>query len=67
MKEEKENEERLEGQKTLIGLMEADRIYQELEKDKIHRNYCANLKLQEAHVTQIVSIHIIILGKYFNL
>ncbi|XP_070813017.1 cilia- and flagella- associated protein 210 [Pituophis catenifer annectens] len=53
MKEEKENEEKLEDQKTLIGLMEADRIYQELEKDKIHRNYCANLKLQEAHVTQI--------------
>uniref|UniRef100_A0A670XP44 Trichohyalin-plectin-homology domain-containing protein n=1 Tax=Pseudonaja textilis TaxID=8673 RepID=A0A670XP44_PSETE len=49
-----EKEERLEGQKLLIGLMEADRIYQELEKDKIHRNYCANLKLQEAHVAQIV-------------
>uniref|UniRef100_A0A670XRC3 Trichohyalin-plectin-homology domain-containing protein n=1 Tax=Pseudonaja textilis TaxID=8673 RepID=A0A670XRC3_PSETE len=48
-----EKEERLEGQKLLIGLMEADRIYQELEKDKIHRNYCANLKLQEAHVAQI--------------
>ncbi|XP_026540841.1 coiled-coil domain-containing protein 173 [Notechis scutatus] len=53
MKEEKEKEERLESQKLLIGLMEADRIYQELEKDKIHRNYCANLKLQEAHVAQI--------------
>ncbi|KAK9410705.1 coiled coil domain-containing protein [Crotalus adamanteus] len=53
MKEEKEKEERLEGQKILIELMEADRIYQELEKDKIHRNYCANLKLQEAHVAQI--------------
>ncbi|KAM3853729.1 cilia- and flagella- associated protein 210 isoform 2-T2 [Vipera latastei] len=53
MKEEKEKEERLEGQKTLIELMEADRIYQELEKDKIHRNYCASLKLQEAHVAQI--------------
>ncbi|XP_032072633.1 coiled-coil domain-containing protein 173 isoform X1 [Thamnophis elegans] len=52
-KEEKEKEEKLEGQKILIGLMEADRIYQELEKDKIHRNYCANLKLQEAHVAQI--------------
>lgn len=65
-KEEKEKEERLEGQKILIELMEADRIYQELEKDKIHRNYCANLKLQEAHVAQIVSIDITILGKYFN-
>ncbi|KAG8124951.1 hypothetical protein E2320_020284 [Naja naja] len=53
MKEEEEKKERLEGQKLLIGLMEADRIYQELEKDKIHRNYCANLKLQEAHVAQI--------------
>ncbi|XP_070587809.1 cilia- and flagella- associated protein 210 [Erythrolamprus reginae] len=53
MKEQKEKEEKLEDQKTLAGLMEADRIYQELEKDKIHRNHCANLKLQEVHVAQI--------------
>ncbi|KAH0621463.1 hypothetical protein JD844_022811 [Phrynosoma platyrhinos] len=53
MKEEKEKQEKLEAQETLRGLIEADRIYQELEKDKKHRNHCANLKLQEAHVMQI--------------
>ncbi|XP_042302615.1 coiled-coil domain-containing protein 173 [Sceloporus undulatus] len=53
MKEEKEKQEKLEAQATLRGLIEADRIYQELEKDKKHRNHCANLKLQEAHVMQI--------------
>ncbi|XP_007421911.1 coiled-coil domain-containing protein 173 [Python bivittatus] len=53
MKEEKEKQERLEGEKILRELIEADRIYQELEKDKKHRNHCANLKLQETHVMQI--------------
>ncbi|XP_061464527.1 cilia- and flagella- associated protein 210 [Rhineura floridana] len=53
MKEEKEKQEKLEAQEILHGLMEADRIYQELEKDKKHRNHCANLKLQDSHVMQI--------------
>ncbi|XP_044273547.1 coiled-coil domain-containing protein 173 isoform X2 [Varanus komodoensis] len=53
IKEEKERQEKLEAQETLRGLIEADRIYQELEKDKKHRNHCANLKLQESHVMQI--------------
>ncbi|XP_063174284.1 cilia- and flagella- associated protein 210 [Candoia aspera] len=53
MKEEKEKQERLEGQRILRGLIEADRIYQELERDKKHRNFCANLELQETHVMQI--------------
>ncbi|XP_066468273.1 cilia- and flagella- associated protein 210 isoform X2 [Tiliqua scincoides] len=53
MKEDKEQQERLEAKEKLRELMEADRVYQELEKDKKHRNHCANLKLQEAHVVQI--------------
>ncbi|XP_062974681.1 cilia- and flagella- associated protein 210 [Elgaria multicarinata webbii] len=53
IKEEKERQEKLEAQEMLRGLIEADRIYQELEKDKKHRNHCANLKQQETHVVQI--------------
>uniref|UniRef100_A0ABM5EX65 Cilia- and flagella- associated protein 210 isoform X1 n=1 Tax=Pogona vitticeps TaxID=103695 RepID=A0ABM5EX65_9SAUR len=53
MKEEKEKERKLEAQQILRGQLEADRIYQEMEKDKKHRNHCANLKLQEVHVMQI--------------
>nr|XP_060634721.1 cilia- and flagella- associated protein 210 [Anolis sagrei ordinatus] len=53
MKEEKEKQEKIEAKEILKGQIEADRIYQELEKDKKHRFHCANLKLQEAHVTQI--------------
>ncbi|KAJ7345664.1 hypothetical protein JRQ81_001614 [Phrynocephalus forsythii] len=53
IKEQKEQQEKLEAQQILRGQIEADRIYQELEKDKKHRNHCANLKLQEAHVMQI--------------
>lgn len=56
MKEEKEKQEKEESKETLRKLIEADRVYQELEKDKKHRNHCANLKLQENHVMQIVSI-----------
>ncbi|XP_077773283.1 cilia- and flagella- associated protein 210 isoform X1 [Podarcis muralis] len=53
-KEEKEKQDRLEAQEILRGQIEADRIFQELEKDKKHRNHCANLKLQDFHVMQIV-------------
>nr|XP_003226313.2 PREDICTED: coiled-coil domain-containing protein 173 isoform X1 [Anolis carolinensis] len=53
MKEEKLKQEKIEAQEILKGQLEADRVYQELEKDKKHRFYCANLKLQEAHVAQI--------------
>ncbi|KAL8183437.1 UNVERIFIED_CONTAM: hypothetical protein K2H54_041180 [Gekko kuhli] len=53
MKEEKEKQEKEEAKETLRKMIEADRVYQELEKDKKHRNHCANLKLQETHVMQI--------------
>ncbi|XP_054828764.1 cilia- and flagella- associated protein 210 [Eublepharis macularius] len=52
-KEEKEKQEKREAKETLHKMIEADRVYQELEKDKKHRNHCANLKLQETHVIQI--------------
>ncbi|XP_015277728.1 PREDICTED: coiled-coil domain-containing protein 173 [Gekko japonicus] len=52
-KEEKEKQEKEEAKETLRKMIEADRVYQELEKDKKHRNHCANLKLQETHVMQI--------------
>ncbi|XP_060113416.1 cilia- and flagella- associated protein 210 [Heteronotia binoei] len=52
-KEEKEKQEKEEAKEMLRKLIEADRVYQELEKDKKHRNHCANLKLQESHVMQI--------------
>nr|XP_056717523.1 cilia- and flagella- associated protein 210 [Euleptes europaea] len=52
-KEEKEKQEKQEAKETLCKMIEADRVYQELEKDKKHRNHCANLKLQETHVMQI--------------
>lgn len=55
MKEEKERQEKLEAKEKLRERIEADRVYQELEKDKKHRNHCANLKLQETHIMQIVS------------
>ncbi|KAJ6660739.1 hypothetical protein lerEdw1_017365 [Lerista edwardsae] len=52
-KEEKAQQEKVEAKEKLRELMEADRVYQELEKDKKHRFHCANLKLQDSHVMQI--------------
>ncbi|XP_053121104.1 cilia- and flagella- associated protein 210 isoform X2 [Hemicordylus capensis] len=53
VKEEKEKQEKLEAKEKLRELMEADRIFQELEKDKKHRFHCANLKQQDAQIMQI--------------
>ncbi|XP_077175891.1 cilia- and flagella- associated protein 210 [Paroedura picta] len=53
MKEEKAKQEKVEAKETLRKMIEADRVYQELEKDKKHRNHCANLRLQESHAMQI--------------
>ncbi|XP_048341660.1 protein CFAP210 [Sphaerodactylus townsendi] len=53
VKAEKEKQEKQEAKEMLRKMIEADRVYQELEKDKKHRNHCANLKLQETHVMQI--------------
>lgn len=59
MKEEKQKQEKEEAKETLRKMIEADRVYHELEKDKKHRKHCANVKLQETHVMQIVSISFI--------
>ncbi|XP_038278193.1 coiled-coil domain-containing protein 173 isoform X3 [Dermochelys coriacea] len=53
MKGEREREARLEGKEKLHELMEADRIYLEMEKDKKRRNRNENIKMQETHIQQM--------------
>ncbi|XP_039351223.1 coiled-coil domain-containing protein 173 isoform X4 [Mauremys reevesii] len=53
MKEEREREARLEGKEKLRELMEADRIYLEMEKDKKRRNRNENIKMQKTQIQQM--------------
>ncbi|XP_065416806.1 cilia- and flagella- associated protein 210 isoform X2 [Chrysemys picta bellii] len=53
MKGEREKEAILEGKEKLRELMEADRIYLEMEKDKKRRNRNENIKMQKTQIQQM--------------
>ncbi|XP_075789697.1 cilia- and flagella- associated protein 210 isoform X2 [Pelodiscus sinensis] len=53
MREEQEREARLKGKEKLLELMEADRIYLEMEKEKKQRNRSENIKMQDIQIQQM--------------
>jgi uncharacterized tellurite resistance protein B-like protein len=55
-KEEEERQRKIEAKEQLQAVLKADKIFQELEKEKSLKVTREKLEIQDAHIQQIVSI-----------